>query len=104
MAFGIVGIIACLCCKDVDYKMTNKVWTWAHSASYDFAGLIGDFRSKSTSRTPLSPTGTSTINALISNYCVKGWHIGFLLVMGGRVVKTLSIYLIFTYNGLIPTE
>lgn len=25
MAFGIVGIIACLCCKDVDYKMTNKV-------------------------------------------------------------------------------
>lgn len=25
MAFGIVGIIACLCCKNVDYKMNNKV-------------------------------------------------------------------------------
>lgn len=25
MAFGIVGIIACLCCKDVDHKMTNKI-------------------------------------------------------------------------------
>ncbi|KAE8146588.1 MFS general substrate transporter [Aspergillus avenaceus] len=25
MAFGIVGIIACLCCKDVDPKMTNTI-------------------------------------------------------------------------------
>ncbi|RDW77006.1 hypothetical protein BP6252_05059 [Coleophoma cylindrospora] len=25
VAFGIVGIIACLCCKDVDHKMTNKI-------------------------------------------------------------------------------
>jgi hypothetical protein len=25
MAFGILGIAACLCCKDVDSKMTNKV-------------------------------------------------------------------------------
>lgn len=25
MAFGIVGLAACLCCKDVDSKMTNKV-------------------------------------------------------------------------------
>lgn len=25
MAFGILGLGACLCCKDVDYKMTNKV-------------------------------------------------------------------------------
>jgi hypothetical protein len=25
MAFGIVGLGACLCCKDVDSKMTNKV-------------------------------------------------------------------------------
>ena len=25
LAFGIVGIIACLCCKDVDKKMNNKV-------------------------------------------------------------------------------
>jgi hypothetical protein len=25
MAFGIVGIIACACCKDVDKKMNNKV-------------------------------------------------------------------------------
>ncbi|KAI9741405.1 MAG: peroxiredoxin prx5 [Cirrosporium novae-zelandiae] len=25
MAFGIVGIIACLCCKDVDKKMNNKI-------------------------------------------------------------------------------
>lgn len=25
MAFGIVGIIASLCCKDVDKKMDNKV-------------------------------------------------------------------------------
>lgn len=23
MAFGIVGLIACACCKDVDHKMTN---------------------------------------------------------------------------------
>jgi|TARA_R110002003_G_scaffold30_5_gene1849 hypothetical protein len=26
LAFGIVGIIACLCCKDVDKKMNNKVF------------------------------------------------------------------------------
>jgi len=26
MAFGIVGIIACACCKDVDKKMNNKVY------------------------------------------------------------------------------
>ncbi|KAL2014360.1 hypothetical protein VTN00DRAFT_1885 [Thermoascus crustaceus] len=25
MAFGIFGIIACACCKDVDHKMTNKI-------------------------------------------------------------------------------
>ncbi|TKA81099.1 hypothetical protein B0A49_00394 [Cryomyces minteri] len=25
LAFGIIGIIACLCCKDVDAKMTNKI-------------------------------------------------------------------------------
>jgi hypothetical protein len=25
LGFGIVGIIACLCCKDVDTKMTNKI-------------------------------------------------------------------------------
>ncbi|PLN84044.1 MFS general substrate transporter [Aspergillus taichungensis] len=25
MAFGIVGIFACLCCKDVDHKMTNQI-------------------------------------------------------------------------------
>jgi hypothetical protein len=25
MAFGILGLAACLCCKDVDSKMTNKV-------------------------------------------------------------------------------
>lgn len=25
MAFGILGLGACLCCKDVDAKMTNKV-------------------------------------------------------------------------------
>ncbi|KAJ5698367.1 hypothetical protein N7462_000372 [Penicillium macrosclerotiorum] len=25
MAFGIVGLIACLCCKDVDSKMNNKI-------------------------------------------------------------------------------
>ena len=25
LGFGIVGIIACLCCKDVDAKMTNKI-------------------------------------------------------------------------------
>jgi hypothetical protein len=25
LAFGIVGIIACACCKDVDSKMDNKV-------------------------------------------------------------------------------
>ncbi|KAJ5709230.1 hypothetical protein N7493_010564 [Penicillium malachiteum] len=25
MAFGIVGLIACLCCKDVDAKMTNRI-------------------------------------------------------------------------------
>ena len=27
LAFGVVGIIACACCKDVDSKMTNKVCT-----------------------------------------------------------------------------
>lgn len=25
MAFGIIGIIACACCKDVDSKMNNKI-------------------------------------------------------------------------------
>jgi hypothetical protein len=25
LAFGIVGIIACLCCKDVEKKMNNKI-------------------------------------------------------------------------------
>lgn len=25
MAFGIVGLIACACCKDVDHKMTNQI-------------------------------------------------------------------------------
>ena len=25
LAFGIVGIIACICCKDVDHKMNNKI-------------------------------------------------------------------------------
>ncbi|CAG7921994.1 unnamed protein product [Penicillium olsonii] len=25
MAFGILGLAACLCCKDVDYKMTSKI-------------------------------------------------------------------------------
>ena len=25
LAFGIVGIIACACCKDVDHKMNNKI-------------------------------------------------------------------------------
>ncbi|PGH19675.1 hypothetical protein AJ80_03830 [Polytolypa hystricis UAMH7299] len=25
MAFGIIGIVACLCCKDVEPKMTNKI-------------------------------------------------------------------------------
>jgi len=26
LAFGVVGIIASACCKDVDAKMNNKVW------------------------------------------------------------------------------
>lgn len=34
MAFGIVGIIACLCCKDVDSKMTNKVCVIHSSPNY----------------------------------------------------------------------
>jgi hypothetical protein len=25
LAFGVVGIVACALCKDVDHKMTNKV-------------------------------------------------------------------------------
>ncbi|EME47819.1 hypothetical protein DOTSEDRAFT_167204 [Dothistroma septosporum NZE10] len=25
MAFGVVGLIACACCKDVDHKMTNRI-------------------------------------------------------------------------------
>jgi len=25
LAFGLVGVIACACCKDVDKKMNNKV-------------------------------------------------------------------------------
>ena len=25
LGFGIVGIIACLCCKDIDAKMANKI-------------------------------------------------------------------------------
>ena len=25
LAFGIIGIIACACCKDVDHKMNNKI-------------------------------------------------------------------------------
>lgn len=25
VAFGVVCLIACLCCKDVDAKMTNKI-------------------------------------------------------------------------------
>ncbi|OAG09948.1 MFS general substrate transporter [Paraphaeosphaeria sporulosa] len=36
LAFGCVGIIACLCCKDVDKKMNNKVCTLHHQAGgYD---------------------------------------------------------------------
>lgn len=25
LAFGVVGIVACLCCKDIEPKMTNKI-------------------------------------------------------------------------------
>lgn len=25
MAFGIIGLIACACCKDVDHKMNNQI-------------------------------------------------------------------------------
>ena len=25
LAFGIVGIVACMCCKDMEPKMTNKI-------------------------------------------------------------------------------
>ncbi|KAJ5523217.1 peroxiredoxin prx5 [Penicillium frequentans] len=33
MAFGIVGLIACLCCKDVDSKMTNKIEVYLENTS-----------------------------------------------------------------------
>ncbi|KAK1139427.1 peroxiredoxin prx5 [Aspergillus melleus] len=33
MAFGIVGIIACLCCKDVEHKMTNTIEVYLKNTS-----------------------------------------------------------------------
>ncbi|KAJ5199457.1 Major facilitator superfamily domain general substrate transporter [Penicillium cf. griseofulvum] len=36
MAFGILGIAACLCCKDVDSKMTNKIEVYLENT--DFSG------------------------------------------------------------------
>ena len=63
MAFGIVGLIACLCCKDVDYKMTNKVCDMSIDTSLREAEMKANdlLRSKFTSRTLLSPTETRTI-------------------------------------------
>jgi hypothetical protein len=34
VAFGIIGIIASLCCKDVDSKMTNKIEIYLENTEY----------------------------------------------------------------------
>ncbi|KAF2715467.1 MFS general substrate transporter [Pleomassaria siparia CBS 279.74] len=34
LAFGCVGIIACLCCKDVDAKMNNKIEVYLENTEY----------------------------------------------------------------------
>ncbi|KAL5387157.1 peroxiredoxin prx5 [Paraphaeosphaeria sporulosa] len=34
LAFGCVGIIACLCCKDVDKKMNNKIEVYLENTEY----------------------------------------------------------------------
>ncbi|OAL40089.1 hypothetical protein AYO20_00507 [Fonsecaea nubica] len=34
LAFGIVGIIACMCCKDVDKKMNNKIEVYLENTEY----------------------------------------------------------------------
>jgi hypothetical protein len=62
LAFGIVGIIACALCKDVDSKMTNKVPTIPSPSSLHHRSnhIPLPYRSKYTSRTPLSPTETNT--------------------------------------------
>jgi hypothetical protein len=46
MAFGIFGLAACLCCKDVDSKMTNKVSTdlsLFFMFAYSFDGILMAF-------------------------------------------------------------
>ena len=40
MAFGILGLGACLCCKDVDSKMTNKASTKTRPLALSTAELI----------------------------------------------------------------
>lgn len=40
MAFGILGLGACLCCKDVDPKMTNKASIKSFSLALSVAALI----------------------------------------------------------------
>lgn len=67
MAFGIVGLIACICCKDVDHKMTNKVRTiFRYWVCFDCNANLWHFvhRLKFISKTLLLPKGTSTINSL----------------------------------------
>lgn len=64
MAFGIVGLAACLCCKDVDSKMTSKVSDYFNTS---FAILFEVkemlmrflFRLRCTWRTQILPTGMS---------------------------------------------
>jgi len=34
VAFGIIGIAASLCCKDVDAKMTNKIEVYLENSEY----------------------------------------------------------------------
>ena len=34
LAFGIVGIIACACCKDVDHKMNNKIEVYLENTEF----------------------------------------------------------------------
>lgn len=49
MAFGIVGILAAAVCKDVDSKMTNKVWQGSRT---EVSSTNLDIRLKCTLRTP----------------------------------------------------
>ena len=79
MAFGILGLAACLCCKDVDYKMTSKV-----SASYDtsVSTILGmrrmliklTFRSRYTWRTQIFRTETNITRPSEARIDPK-WHL-----------------------------